>query len=426
MAAVSAALSAALLGALAGCGDERACGMEITLDAPAFDECSPACGVVTGPRNTDFVLASDAHGPLLAGATDGDGRAEFCVDQLLYPGEYQLYTTAPGGSCDTPSAEVTIKPFGYDWGLDKPIEALSELPWVPELTGLDDPPVLEPDPGGWDSVVVSMPTVAEFQGRKLLYYSGRGRGDSYGVGVAAQQPDGSFERQVDASLFSAEALGTPEGDWNYEAQNTPEAVVIGDELWLYYNGDVGNGYLAIGAGTSADGVRFEQHPDNPLFTVDALVRAEDRGHSVAHASIRERDGVYEMWFATGTLWIGYALSTDGEQWTPYCELPVLEGDGGWDQGTIKAPEVVFDGELYWMTYTGCDKGCYEVGWAASADGIRWVRHPEPLLPGQGGEAWNATATQGAEIELDGDTWRFWYAGSDGELTSIGVAEAKKP
>ena len=422
-----AALIAAIL-SLGGCGDGRACGMEILLDAPIVDECSPACGRVIGPRGTDFVLASDTHGPLLTGRTDSRGEASFCIDRLLYPGEYQLTTYAPEGRCDEDGGTaLTVKPFGYDWGLDKPIEALSTLPWVPEITGLDDPPVLEPDPEGWDSAVVSMPGLASYRGRRLLYYAGRGPGEGYGIGVAEQQADGSFLRLDDSSLFSAERLGTPEGAWNYAAQNTPEAVVIDGELWLYYNGDLGDGRLAIGAGISDDGLHFTQHPGNPLLTAEALVRAEDRGSSVAHTSIVEREeGVYEMWFATGTLWIGYALSTDGVDWTPYCELPVMEGDGGWDQGTIKAPEVVYEDDLYWMTYTGCDKGCYQVGWAASADGIRWVRLDQPLLPARGGETWNAVATQGAEIEVEGDLWRFWYAGSDGALTAIGRAEARRP
>jgi len=413
--------------ALTGCGDDRACGMEMELDEPIADECLGTCGRVLGPRNTDFVISSEALGPMYKGHIDSSGEAEFCLEQLYPPGEYELFTAAPDATCDTPSTTLEIRPFGWGWGLDKPFEMLTELPWVPEVVGLDDPPVLEPDPEGWDSRVVSMPSVTTYQGRKLLYYSGRNRAEYYGLGVAEEQPDGSFERLTEASMFHFDQIGSVEDDWNYFSQNTPEIVNRDDEeLWLYYNGDVLNNRLSIGAAYSTDGVDFTQHADNPLFDINDIVRAEERGNSVAHASIVQRDGVYEMWFATGTLWLGYALSTDGEEWTPYCELPVFEGLGTWDLGKVKAPEVIYEDGLYWMTFSGCDKGCYQVGWAVSADGIRWVAHPDPIIPFTGDGSWNSVATQGAEIERDGDIWRFWYAGSDGDTTSIGVVEAQRP
>ena len=58
-------------------------------------------------------------------------------------------------------------------------------------------------------------------------------------------------------------------------------------------------------------------------------------------------------------------------------------------------------------------------------GLRWLAADAPVLPA-GGSDWAGLTTQGADIVVEGDTWRFWYAGSDGETTAIGVGEATRP
>ncbi len=428
MATLSPPLAAlALLAACGGAEERRACELEITLDAPVADECYQLCGQVTGSKRTTFVIESDVAGELYEGRTDSQGRADFCLARGLALGEHTLTTRAPESeeTCEDHVTSLEVRPFGYAFGLEKPIEPLEAVPWVPELTGLDDPPVLEPLEGSWSANVVSMPTTVELDGELLMYFSGRDNPTEYRIGVAAQREDGTFERLTEDSLFPAETTGAVEGDWNWAAQNTPEAIPWGDGIRLYYNGDRGDDVLNVGAADSPDGVSFTQHPDNPIFTIDDLERAEDRGNSVAHLSIIQRGEVYEAWFATGTLWIGYAISADGETFVT-CSNPVFEGMNTWDESLVKAPEVVYEDGLYWMTFTGGDKGYYQVGWAVSSDGIRWVAHPDPLIPAQGGDRWNAEATQGAEIDVEGDTWRFWYAASDGDRTSIGLAEAIYP
>ena len=137
-----------------------------------------------------------------------------------------------------------------------------------------------------------------------------------------------------------------------------------------------------------------------------------------------RDGVHELWYASGTLQIGYAMSADGVHFERYCGNPVLTvSPSSWDEGHVKAPEVVFREGRYWMTYSGCGQGCYEVGWAASDDGLRWVTAEEPLLPTTEPPAWNAFGTQAAFVEWEGDEVGFWYTGTGNGHGQIGVVTA---
>ena len=92
--------------------------------------------------------------------------------------------------------------------------------------------------------------------------------------------------------------------------------------------------------------------------------------------------------------------------------------------TQERPEVWFDegDETYFMTYSGCDKGCYQVGWAASSDGLRWVAAPEPVVP-SGQADWSAQATREAYLAPHDGTLGFVFTGNDGDIERIGQGHA---
>jgi hypothetical protein len=77
-----------------------------------------------------------------------------------------------------------------------------------------------------------------------------------------------------------------------------------------------------------------------------------------------------------------------------------------------------------MTYSGCGQGCYEVGWAASDDGLRWVTPVDPIIEVQPAPAWNSYGMQAAFPERSGDTWAFWYTGTGVDHGAIGYAVAE--
>lgn len=264
-----------------------------------------------------------------------------------------------------------------------------------------------------------MPTYIEFSGREWLYYAGTADED-FAIGVASKAPDDtSWQRESHTPILQDDLTQPPA--WRQYAQNTPEVLQVDNELWLYYTGRAGEeGELSIGRATSDDGINFQDAEANPLLRPSGIAGDFDED-AVAHPSLTVRGDTYEMWFASGTLDIGYALSEDGISWEKYCNNPVFSGtESSWDRGKVKAPEVVFDGETYWMTYSGCGQGCYEVGWAASTDGSTWLSHGSPWLLRAEAPAWNSFGIQAAFINDAQIPWEIWYTGTGDDGGHIGT------
>jgi hypothetical protein len=420
-----------LLVLLAGCGadcEDGACVGVVALDAATIDECDGLCATIEvtngkrGVGDVELVLTSDVDGELFGAkvTTANDGTAEVCAPGPFTPGVHQI-TALPCPTCTAEPAELEVSPFGAKYGLNRRTDPLDAMPWVPELTGLDDPPVLTPEPGSWDAIATMASSVIWWEGEQFVYYAGAADA-AFELGVAYRSdPEAPLQRWEGNPL----PLDEGEGGWNHYGQQAPHVIAVGDELWMYYTGaSLSDGGIHIGVATSSDGLNFNNHPDNPVLTPTGELGDFDwRG--VGHPSVVQRDGLFELWYASGTLSIGYALSTDGLNFERYCGNPVLEGiEGSWDNAEVKAPEVIWDGDRYWMTWSGCDE-CFQVGWAASNDGLRWIKHPDPIIP-SGVAPWSSRATQSAFIEVDGDVWRYWYTGNDGELQSLGIAESAAP
>jgi hypothetical protein len=199
------------------------------------------------------------------------------------------------------------------------------------------------------------------------------------------------------------------------------------EMEIWYSGrqeTVSN--IALGRATSTDGVSFVDDPNNPLLTYSES-NSDWEGSSVAHPSVVRRGEFVEMWYSTGLHHVGYALSADnGTTWEKYCGGPVLSGtEDSWENGQVKSSEVVFNGDYYEMTYSGGGAGSFQVGWAVSSDGIRWVKHTTPVIGyGQLG-TWEGSGTLGAAMIIEDNTYRVWYSGVSLAGSQVGYAEATR-
>ncbi len=422
-----------LAAGLTGCGGGplggRTCTVELSVDDSVVGECGQICGAVSidGKKlDTAELLfvderSGEVEGEALTLSLDAN-EAEFCWEGPLPVGDLVLRVETDHCSTET---SVSVSGFGASYGL--PREApLTSIPWEPTVEGLEDEPFFTPAESGWDSLSVMAPTVVTFQGAEWLYYAGN-QVEDFSVGVARREAgETEFSRVLESPILKPGSA--VEEDWKRFAQNTPEALVVGDEIWLYYSGrrEFDSG-LGVGLAKSSDGLVFTDAPENPLLAQVPDGEFFDRA-GIAHPSVIHRGDAFQLWFATGDHEIGYALSDDGANFDRYCGNPVFEGVGedSWDEDVVKAPEVVFDGEQYWMTYSGGGRGQYQVGWAVSADGIDWLAAEAPILPAADDASWNAVATQEAFIVVEEDTWRFWYAGNSGTEQQIGVVEAVRP
>jgi len=134
---------------------------------------------------------------------------------------------------------------------------------------------------------------------------------------------------------------------------------------------------------------------------------------------------YKMWYSGGRnnqfIRIGFATSSDGITWTRYVNNPVLDvgPPGSWDDLQVGDPSVVFDGSVYRMWYHGNDGGNVRIGLATSTDGVTWTKHVgNPVLSASGWEGWWVLEP---EVLFDGSTYQMWYTGYDGTYCKIGYA-----
>lgn len=436
-------------------GDTGTSGLSFAVELPTepVDQCRDICGTVTvsgtgaSLAGIGFSLESDLDGflaltPDSETETNTKGVAGFCVQGPLTPGTHQLAVHFDVGDRLYELTTLDVRPFGWAYGLDKPVEALSSPDWVPAFSDaqLQADPVFTWQDGTWIAQSVLAPTTVWFNDTRFMYFAGTEDSSVFYLGIATSDGNEDFELVPDY-ILSSDQTGTVKGDWDYYAQNTPEAIVYDDQVWLYYNGrSTTTGGLSIGVARSDDGYDFSRVASPVLSPTGVAGDFDESG--VAHPSVEvravdfadnelEASEVFELWYASGTLEIGYALSTDGLGFERYCGGSVFAGRSGtWDAATTKAPEVIRYDDRYYMTYSGCGQGCYEIGWAVSDDGIRWVQADAPIIPAQpdnedGTPNWNSYGTQEGFIELDEDgTWRIWYAGTGDNHGSIGSLETR--
>jgi len=411
--------------------DDTAPEMTVEITSPTADlvadECEEVCFEATLSLDGEPLAGVDGTvelsigGVIGEGVTGEDGLLRYC-EQGFAPGLHEVaFSFFPDHDTVRAFTSFEARSFGYAWGLERPDEPLVELPWVPEFDKFEASPLFRPgDEGDWDASGVIMADILRTNTLYYLYYAGHD-GESYQVGVATS-PDGvTWERYEGNPIYPRT---NEEGSWKRYATNTPDAIYDNGIFKLWYVGRAAEtGTLSIGYATSTDGLEFEDYPGNPVLEADAEYY-DIEGLSVAHPSVVKRGDLYEMWYATGAHYLGYALSTDGVAWVKYCNNPVLAPDqSNWDDQIVKAPEVVFDGETYEMTYTGGRPDSQEVGWAASLDGLRWLKHPDIAI-GMGAEGdWDSNATVGATFLVIGDEYKAWYSGSDGDVSYVGLAVA---
>lgn len=145
-------------------------------------------------------------------------------------------------------------------------------------------------------------------------------------------------------------------------------------------------------------------------------------------------GVYHMWYVAGSEWenidgkpmpvydIRYAESVDGIQW-PEEGRVVLQVDRDREHG-FGRPYIVRKQNRYQMFYSIRKKSpcAYRMGYAESADGIRWQRKDEEIGLDVSVNGWDSDAIEYAAVVSVGSKTLCFYNGNDFGGTGFGVAE----
>jgi hypothetical protein len=119
---------------------------------------------------------------------------------------------------------------------------------------------------------------------------------------------------------------------------------------------------------------------------------------------------------------------DQIKFTLYEGNPVLDEGSSfadWDGDSVTSPEVVFYEGLYHMFYTGIAPGRYDggIGYATSADGFVWQKHPSNPILVANGTGFDAATVSWPAVLVDGDTWVLYFSGQDRIAGTILIGRA---
>ena len=241
-------------------------------------------------------------------------------------------------------------------------------------------------------------------------------GDEWRFGYA-QSPDGTHwhldHEGAPVRFWPAATLEMgASGEWDDGGiwANCPVEDWNGD-IRLYYSGSDGATWR-IGAADSVDWHTLERNPASPVLDLGNAGYFDD-AHVYDPAVLY--DGFsYHMWYGgnngSGSIDIGYAGSTDGENWTRVSQNAVLaDGYYTWDHYYVFGPTVAPTDDGYVMAYQGY-YSTYQLGLAFSEDGENWTKGAKNPLPLGASGAWDDYTMSSPAIHWDGTDLHLWYAG----------------
>lgn len=143
-------------------------------------------------------------------------------------------------------------------------------------------------------------------------------------------------------------------------------------------------------------------------------------------SVVYRDGVYYNFYSgwDGSTWrTGLAVSGDGIRWRK--RGAVLTPDpSGWEGDYIAAngSALLVGGDFYYWYQAGRPP---RIGLARSPDGMRWNKHPQPVLELGPRGAWDERAVADPYVIRFGDDFYLFYLGEDrARRQRLGVARSR--
>ena len=211
----------------------------------------------------------------------------------------------------------------------------------------------------------------------------------------------------------------PATGWEQDI-NRPTVVNVAGLFHMWYSAaGQGRRALTIGYATSPDGRTWKRMCDQPVLLPD--VAWEDVAVMCPHVVWDAPSGLFRMWYSGGDAYepdaIGYATSADGIAWRKHPQNPIFTPDRGtpWEKAKVTACQVLRHGGWHVMFYIGFrDVQHAAIGLARSRDGIaNWERHRANPILQPDANAWDADACYKPYALFDGRKWRLWYNGRRG-------------
>jgi len=259
----------------------------------------------------------------------------------------------------------------------------------------------------WDAGAFYPTAVIEVDGTYHLYYTGHREGagwlEEIDIGHATSTDGIVWEKDPANPVLTRGA----DGEWDDLSLMATTVIHDGSgyRMWYQAEGQTTEGFW-VGYATSPDGSVWTKHPDNPIMAPGPPGTFDAGG--VGPQSVVVQDGLHRMWYIASPIsprtlgsTIGYAESDDGLSWTRR-PAPVLEPTSGWESHWVRSSSVRFDGAGYQMWYTGASSTRVAIGYAVSSDGIEWTRYLlNPVVAAGSEHAY-------VLFDADSGTYEMWY------------------
>jgi hypothetical protein len=261
--------------------------------------------------------------------------------------------------------------------------------------------------------------------RHRVYFSTRDRENRSSIGWV----DIDLRAPGSVVAVSPEPVLSPGPLGGFDDSGVSLACILsaGGDTFLYYTGwNLGVTVPwrnSIGLAVSRDGERFERVSPAPV-----LDRSRIDPFSLSYPFVMAEGATWRMWYGSNLRWgseqrdmdhvIKYAAGSAPDCWTPTGEVCVgIERPGEY---AFSRPSVIFDGATWrmWYSYRGA---AYRIGYAESADGVRWTRRDALAGIEPSTEGWDCQSVEYPWV-FDHDGARYMlYNGNRYGLTGFGLA-----
>ena len=289
-----------------------------------------------------------------------------------------------------------------------------------------DNPLMTPGPPGSPEANFVYPAYVLFDGQQFRMWYSAHDFEEWSINYATSSNGAVWKKHPGNPLMRA----AHDGRWDENFISEPSVLWSGGRFEMWYNGgSERTSTLRVGYAWSEDGLTwYKWEPDEWVLDVGPLGAWDD--FSVARVHVLFDGERYQMFYEghdAGSWRLGYAWSEDGTSWHKYADNPILDLGVAGDFDSINAaePYVIFDGEAYWLYYSGYDGDKYRIGLATAPP----VYETEGTLvsaavDGEGstywGElAWTCRQRESTEVYLevatsdDGRTWSDWLVVAEG-------------
>lgn len=152
----------------------------------------------------------------------------------------------------------------------------------------------------------------------------------------------------------------------------------------------------------------------------------------SHVIWDEQENIFKMWYSAGDKFdpdaIGYATSKDGVIWEKHSGNPVFTPvcTNRWECAKVSGCQVIRRSNDYLMFYMGySNPDCAQIGMARSRDGISgWERYSgNPIVSPGSGSSWDSYAVYKPFVMDDpkNNRWLLYYNGRCGWKERVGLA-----